>query len=62
MNQPNVKMLEVRIIVPQDMSDEALNAIGDEMQMELPAMFENEGIEVHNVTYEVKPVPKEQAV
>lgn len=48
-----MKALEVRILVPDGTPDENLLEIGDEFQAELPVDFEQNGIKVHDVTYEI---------
>jgi hypothetical protein len=57
-----MKMLEVRIIVDDSVTDEQLNEAGLVMQEELPASSQDEDFIIQNVTYEIKPVPDGQAV
>jgi hypothetical protein len=57
-----MKMLEVRIIVADDVTDEQLNEAGLVLQEELPAASAADSFEILNITYEIKPVPQGQAV
>jgi hypothetical protein len=58
-----MKMLEVRIIVGDESTDEQLANLGEELQANLPADTEfYSGLSVHNVTYEVRPIAGGQAV
>ena len=57
-----MKMLEVRIIVADDVTDEQLNEAGLVLQEELPVASAADSFEIQNITYEIKPVPDGQAV
>lgn len=57
-----MKMLEVRIVVADDVTDEQLNEAGLVLQEELPVASAADSFEIQNITYEIKPVPEGQAV
>jgi hypothetical protein len=54
-----MKILEIRLSVPDSVSASDLQDLGDEMQQSLPVDCEQNGMEVHNVTYEVRPEAKQ---
>ena len=51
------KCLEIRITFPDgEVTDEVLNNLGEEFQIKMPVDFEQEGLTIIDVTYEVKDV------
>jgi hypothetical protein len=58
-----MKILELRIKVPDSVNTLSLNELGEEMQQVLPMNLEQDGMKVHDVTFEVKQtLPKQQTI
>lgn len=49
------KILEIRVEIADDYSsDEEINTIGEQLQLEMPIFFNDYGIEIGDITFEVK--------
>ena len=49
-----MKVIEVRIKLPDEVPDDMIIGWGEEAQLQLPVDFEQEGYKVIDVTYELK--------